>query len=78
MVFGAFNIHNMRLWRAICLITLNTGKFGQLVNFLLGNDDGVLVVQAAEVDVLLCVVLGIDFIKNLPRHVKLDALPDHF
>ena len=50
----------------------------QLVNFLLGNHDGVLEVEAGEVHVLKGVVLVIHLIKNLPGYVELDSLLHHF
>ena len=75
MVFCAFYVQHV--WLS-ALVAVQTGMFGQLINFLLGYDNGIFEVQAGEINVLKGVVLPINLIKNLPRHIKLNPLPHHF
>ena len=78
VVFCAFYVQNKRTSQGTLLVALDARKFRQLVYLLLGDDDGVFVVQAGQVNVLQGIVVGVYLVEYLPGHVEFNSLSDHF
>lgn len=75
VVFTTFNIEHEVVRQSTCGLKVAVNISSQLKNFLLSDSDGVMVVQAAHIDMLKSVIVLIDLIENLPSDVKFDPLP---
>lgn len=86
MVFGTFDIHHVilalegRLQSILSAVALrdalaSLGGYDRQIEYLLFRDcKGIRVIEAAQIDVLICVVLVINIVENPPRDIKLDLL----
>lgn len=86
MVFGTFDVHHVilalegRLQSILCAVALrdapaSLGGYDSQIEYLLFRDcEGIWMVEAAQIDVLMSVVLVVDIVENLPRNIKLDLL----
>ena len=77
MIFSTFNIHNVILILSL-FIALLGGISCKFKNFLLCNCDSISMVQAAKLNVLVCVIVIIYLIKNLPSDIKFHSLSYDF
>lgn len=77
MILCALNVHDVVRWLAARLVAFDTREFCKLVNLLLCYDDGILVVQAREIYVLLSVVVCVHLVEDLPCYVELNPLAYH-
>ena len=46
--------------------------------FLLGDRDGIGVIQASQLDVLQSVIIVVNLVKNLPSDIEFHSLSDYF
>ena len=86
MVFGTFDIHHVilalgRLLQSILAAVAlrdalaSLGGYDRQIEYLLFRDcEGIRVIEAAQIDVLLSVILVIDVVENLPRDIEFDLL----
>lgn len=78
MVFTTFDIENEVVEQSARSLKVSVNMSGQLEDFLLCDSYGIVVIQATHVNMLQCIVVLIDLVKDLPSDIEFDSLSHNF
>ena len=78
MVFTTFDIENEVVEQSTRSLKVSVNMSCQLEDFLLCDSYGIIMVQATHVNMLQCIVVLIDLVKDLPSDIEFDSLSHNF